>query len=63
LEMTMPESNCKPELVRGRDEPPLGWISHRFDEKVPTPTITWQERIAGTARRLTILRIVANYNA
>lgn len=63
LEMTMPDSNCKPELAVGREVPHSGWISHRFDEKVPSPTITWREKITGTTRRLTILRIVTGYNA
>jgi len=26
-------------LVRGSEDPPLGWISDRFDEKTPTPTL------------------------
>ncbi|MBS0300497.1 MAG: alginate lyase family protein [Proteobacteria bacterium] len=57
MQMTMPDSACKPELMHGRDEPPSGWVSRRFDEKVPTSTITWRERITGAAKRVTILRI------
>lgn len=63
VQMTMPDSTCKPGLVRGRDEPPSGWISRRFDEKVPASTITWREKITGAAKKVTILRITAGYNA
>lgn len=62
MQMTMPDSDCKPELARGRDEPPSGWVSHRFDEKVPAPTITWREKITGATKKVTILRITAGYN-
>ncbi len=58
LEMTMLESNCKPELAFGKDEPPSGWISRRFDVKMPSPTVTWREKIIGLTRRLTFALIV-----
>ena len=61
VEMILP-ANSQPKLIRGRDEPPLGWVSRRFDEKIPAPTITWSEGITGTTQRLTILRIVTGYN-
>ncbi|QOJ25018.1 MAG: alginate lyase family protein [Gammaproteobacteria bacterium] len=57
MQMTMPDSACKPELMHGRDEPPSGWVSRRFDEKMPTSTIMWREKITGAAKRVTILRI------
>lgn len=57
IEMSMPDSACLPELVSGRDDPPLGWISHRFDEKSASPVILWQEKINGTARRVTRIQI------
>lgn len=63
LEMIMPESNCEPELVHGKDEPPLGWVSRSFDEKIPAPTVTWREKISGTTRRSTIFRIITGYNS
>lgn len=62
MEMTMPDCDCQPELMRGKDEPPFSWVSRSFDEKVPAPTVTWREKITGTTRRLTILRILAGYN-
>ncbi|WP_205010702.1 heparinase II/III family protein [Nitrosomonas oligotropha] len=62
MEMTMPDCDSQPELRCGEDEPPSGWVSRSFDEKVPAPTVTWREKITGTTRRLTILRILARYN-
>ena len=34
---------------RGRVTPILGWISRRFDERHPAPTIAWRCRITGRA--------------
>jgi hypothetical protein len=57
IEMTMPDSACLPELVIGRENPPLGWISPRFDEKLASPSIVWAEKINGTTKRTTLFRI------
>jgi hypothetical protein len=35
-----------PEVVTGRSDPPLGWISRRLDEKAPSPVIVCKGRIA-----------------
>ena len=35
------------EVLRGSEAPIGGWISRRFDEKVPTATIRWHARLAG----------------
>ncbi|HUO44255.1 MAG TPA: alginate lyase family protein [Burkholderiales bacterium] len=37
----------------GSLEPIAGWISRRFDEKTPAPTVIWTTRIGGTARFMT----------
>ncbi len=37
-----------PELVSGRENPPLGWVSRRFDVKLPTTTVSFQTGITGT---------------
>ena len=36
-----------PEVIVGRDDPPLGWTSRRLDEKTPSPVIVCKGRIAG----------------
>jgi hypothetical protein len=37
------------EVVRGSESPILGWVSRRFDEKQPAPTIVWRACITGHA--------------
>jgi len=38
------------ELIRGRDDPPLGWVSRRFDRKQAIWCARWHGRVpAGTA--------------
>jgi hypothetical protein len=57
LEMTMQDSDCEPELLVGKEQPPAGWISRRFDEKAPSPSLRWKSRINGTMTHVTIIRI------
>jgi hypothetical protein len=46
----------QPSLVRGREAPPLGWYSSRFDEKSPAATAVFTGGIQGnTAFRTAIL--------
>lgn len=63
VDMTLSPGNSLPELVCGDDQLPLGWVSRRFDEKAPAPTVTWREKITGTARRSTIIKISSGYDA
>lgn len=46
-----------PEILRGVDSPPLGWISRRFDLKEPTTTLRWTLSIAGTTRLSTRIEV------
>lgn len=48
LHIAMPHTDARPELFIGQMSPPLGWISHRFDEKCPTSTLVWKMQITGT---------------
>jgi hypothetical protein len=51
----LPEAvGARAEVCRGRVNPPLGWISRRFDVRVPAPTLVWRARVDGP----TILRTV-----
>lgn len=36
------------EVVTGREDPPLGWVSRRFDVKVPASTLVISDDITGT---------------
>jgi Heparinase II/III-like protein len=35
------------QTYRGSTDPVLGWISRRFDRKVPAPSIAWRARLSG----------------
>lgn len=59
-EMQMPENKKRPDILLGRIESPFGWISHRFDEKMPSPSVVWSEKINGTVKRLTVFQITIN---
>ena len=58
LLLTLPDAACATaKIVVGQISPPLGWISYRFDEKCPSPTLVYRERISGTVQRLTRLQV------
>lgn len=57
IEMGMPDSDWRPELVRGQEEPPLGWISRGFDKKKPAPCVRWAGSVSGSAELCTEIRI------
>lgn len=38
------------QIIRGQESPRLGWISRRFDELSPCPTIVWSAWVTGHAR-------------
>jgi hypothetical protein len=43
------------DLVRGREDVPLGWVSRRFDQRSPTSTLLVQGTTRGNARLVTRL--------
>lgn len=45
LTMTMIDQNISPKLIIGSDAPVGGWVSRRFDYKVPTTTVVWEMNI------------------
>ena len=45
------------QVLRGSVAPIAGWVSRRFDRKVPSPTIAWKARLAKTTVLRTILEI------
>ncbi len=56
LEIVCPES-FKLRLARGEDDPPLGWVSERFDEKRPCCTAVAWGKIKGKWQDKTIINI------
>ncbi|HKU17138.1 MAG TPA: alginate lyase family protein [Steroidobacteraceae bacterium] len=56
LRLVLPASlTC--ELARGYEDPPLGWVSPRFDSRVPSPTLVGRAVIHGTAQFVTQLQV------
>jgi hypothetical protein len=55
--MSMPESSWRPEVIKGRETPPLGWISREFDVKVSSPTVRWSGSIDGNTQLTTLICI------
>lgn len=47
-------------LGRGQLEPPLGWRSHRFGDKVPCVSLCISGEVAGSWRGTTVIRLSAN---
>jgi Heparinase II/III-like protein/Heparinase II/III N-terminus len=43
------QGTLQPEIVRAREEPPLGWFSKGFDVKEPAPTAVFSGQIQGNA--------------
>lgn len=42
------ETDCEIRHLRGSDDPPGGWVSRRFDVKVPSDSVFFTSRIEGT---------------
>jgi hypothetical protein len=57
LRMTMSDDSWQPELVAGQEEPPLGWISRRFDVKIPSVSAVWRLTIHGTTSLKTTIKL------
>ena len=57
LRMSMSDTACRPELVAGQEEPPLGWISRKFDIKVPSVSAVWCLFIHGTTSLKTSIKL------
>lgn len=56
LTMQLP-LGMRTELVRGREDAPLGWVSRRFDQRMPTSTLLVQGATEGNARLVTKLQL------
>ena len=57
ITLTLPRHRGASHVIyRGSDSPQAGWVSRRFDEKVPAPTIVWQARCSGDTLLRTEIR-------
>lgn len=45
-------------LHQGEESPILGWVSHRFDEKLPSPTARWAGQIQGRTEWTTVIELL-----
>ena len=55
--MSMLTGQLLPRLERGNDNPPLGWVSRSFDEKIPANTVVWSGTINGSVSVQTAMKI------
>jgi Heparinase II/III-like protein/Heparinase II/III N-terminus len=58
VEIKMPDTIWQPDVIHGRMDPPLGWISRSFDSKVQSPTIRWKGTIEGATHLATQIKIL-----
>lgn len=60
LTLWLPQSpDGRAELLCGSLDPIAGWISRRFGQRIPSPTLVWRARITGTTTLLTTLDCAA----
>jgi hypothetical protein len=57
IHFSSPDRTAYWEIIRGSDNPKLGWRSRRFNCKQPTPTLRIHKEIEGTTTICTNLRI------
>ena len=51
-------SHGSPDILRGSDTPPGGWISRRFDEKAPIASAAWRAQVQGTTEIVTHIELM-----
>jgi Heparinase II/III-like protein/Heparinase II/III N-terminus len=57
INFSSPDCSTTWEILRGSEEPKLGWRSHRFNEKQPIPALRIRKEIDGATTICTHLRI------
>lgn len=55
--MIMPGCGWTPAILSGQEEPPMGWISRRFDQKCHSPSVVWSGQISGSTTLKTEIRL------
>lgn len=48
-------------VYRGSTQPLCGWVSRRYDQREPAPTIVWRARLSGPCRMRTRLMCQSDY--
>jgi hypothetical protein len=49
-------TGARVQICRGQMNPPLGWVSRRFDVRVPAPTLVWRARLCGPTALRTVIQ-------
>ncbi|HKB52790.1 MAG TPA: hypothetical protein VKD22_02250, partial [Ramlibacter sp.] len=57
LRLECPRELGAPQIVIGRGNPPLGWVSRRLDERTPSPTIVCAGHVAGGRSLVSVLAL------
>lgn len=57
MRVECPQQLEAPKIVIAREQPPLGWVSRRYDEKAPSPTIVCAGRIVGRTSLVTVFTL------
>lgn len=57
IELHSPSKETLIHIHRGEEDPPLGWISNRFDVKEPTTTVVFENRATGREQLATRINI------
>lgn len=57
VEITAEEEDAEVRIASAEESPPRGWVSRRFNEKQPTHTLVCEDRIRGTTRLVTRIRV------
>lgn len=57
ITMLMPGCGWPPVVISGQEEPPMGWVSRRFDQKCHSSSIIWSGQITGSTALNTEIRL------
>lgn len=49
-------AGARVQVCTGQMNPPLGWVSRRFDVRVPAPTLVWRARLTGSTALRTVIQ-------
>lgn len=57
LPIQLPDvAGAEVQVCRGQMNPPLGWVSRRFDVRIAAPTLVWRARLTGATTLCTVVQ-------
>jgi hypothetical protein len=57
VHMAVDGAALQPAVIRAQEDPPLGWVSRRFDEKQPCPTVRWSGTVGARQPWTTVIQL------